>query len=232
MGSEKEVNMKSSRLLGVACSILLLGQGAGFLPASPQAKKPTRRVSPPYTVMVALEATSPFVPDGRMSFADLAFSATFKNVVFIFDPDAGAGLTEVHDGKLFLTRHAFNDVAAPDDRHRPWVKKEWPAEFPASLQEGWLEREEDEEPEQDEMPLVLIVPDKVKISFHARFGLLDLEWVSKLGTNVLSNMLFEFEAPLWPLIEGKPHTMKLPYEGDYPEDKGQWWIEFIPAGKK
>lgn len=210
---------------------LILGSWTGLRPEPSQTKKPARRVSPPYTVMVSLQAASPFVADGRMSIADLAFSATFKDVVFTYDHPRGVFLTEKHDGKLLLTRHEFNDVAGPDDRHKPWVKKPWPMEFPASLVEGWIEREEEPPKDPYNIPLVPLVPDKVRLGFYARFGLLDLEWFSKLGSCVLSNMLYEFEAPLWPLIEGKPVTLKFDYEGDYPEDTGQWWIEFIPQKK-
>jgi hypothetical protein len=208
----------------------LLGARAGTLPGEPQAKKQGVRSSPPYTVLVSLQARSPFVADGRMSIADLAFSATFKDVVFYYERGKGPGVSEKYDGKLFLTQHEFNDVDDSGDRHRPWVKKEWPVEFPASLVGGWVEREEEPEtdPEVDDIPLVPLVPGTIKLGFHARFGLLDLEWFSKLGSCVLSNMLFEFEVPWPPLLDGKPHTLKLPYEGDYPEDTGTWWIEFIP----
>jgi hypothetical protein len=207
----------------------LLACWAWLRPAPPPAKKPVAKTSPPYTVMIALSASSPFVADGRMSLADLAFNATFKDVVFIYDPAKGAFLNEKHGGKLWLTRHEFNDVAGPDDRHRPWVRKPWPMEFSASLVEGWVEKEEAPPPsDEDGIPLVPLVPRGINLGFYAHFGLLDLEWVSKLGTNVLSNMLFEFEAPLWRLIDGEPVTLKLDYEGDYPEDRGQWWIEFIP----
>ncbi|MBM3297796.1 MAG: hypothetical protein FJY83_09400 [Candidatus Aminicenantes bacterium] len=212
-----------------ALAALILGFASWLRPAPP-AKKPAPKSSPPYTVMVSLQAHSPYAPDGRMSIADLAFSATFKDVVFTYDHPRGVFLTEKHDGKLFLTRHEFNDVCDGEERHRPWVKKPWPVEFPASLVEGWIEREEAEPPSDPfGIPLEPLVPDKVKLGFYARFGLLDLEWFSKLGSCVLSNMLYEFEAPLWPLIGGKPVTLKFDYEGDYPEDKGQWWIEFIPG---
>jgi len=213
---------------------LLLWAAPGLAAGSPPAKKPARHVSPPYTVMVALEMSSSFVPDGRMSFADLAFSATFKDVVFVIDLGAGEqyAFFEKHDGKLFLTRVEFNDVAGPDERHRPWVEKPWPKEFSASLVEGWIERDEDEgQVDADGIPLVPLVPETIKLGFYARFGLLDLEWFSKLGSNVLSNMLFEFEVPWRQLVDGKPVSLKIPFEPDYPEDKGMWWIEFIPQKK-
>lgn len=205
----------------------------GPLPEAPQAKKAGRRTSPPYTVMVSLQANSPFVADGRMSIADLAFSATFRNVVFYYERSTGPGVYEKHNGKLLLTRHEFNDVDDCGDRHKPWLKKEWPMEFPASLVQGWTEKEEEPETDPDvaETIIVPLVPGTIKMGFYARFGLLDLEWFSKLGSCVLSNMLFEFEVPWAPLLDGKPHTLRLPYEGDDPEDTGTWWIEFIPEKK-
>ena len=225
--------MKMRIVAGFVSVGLLFGVWADLRPESGQSKKPARRISPPYTVMVALEMNSPYVPDGRMTFADLAFSATFKDVVFISDPAGGAGLIENHGGRLFLTRHTFNDVYDGDERHKPWVEKPWPTEFPASLLSGWSEREdEDEIVDPEDIPIVPLVKETVKIGFYARFGLIEHQWISKLGSNVLSNMLFEFQAPLIPLLEGKPLTLKCPYEGVDPEDRGQWWIEFIPAERK
>ncbi len=223
------MNVSRFRLSGVLIALVTL---AGSLSAAPQAGRKGPRTSPPYTVMVALQVTSPYVADGRMSFADLAFSATFTGVVFYLGEE-GPGVVENHGGKLHLTRHAFNDVYDGDSRHKPWVKKEWPMEFGASLLDGWTERDEEEgeETDGDDIPLVPLVRDKVRMGFHARFGLLDLEWFSKLGSNVLSSMLFEFEVPWKPLFAGQPVTLKLPYEDGDPEDKGEWWIEFIPAKK-
>ena len=228
-----------TKKIRIACLAVLLAATLGMLGATGPQQGPVRKISPPYTVMVALQATSPFVADGRMSIADLAFSATFKNVVVVVDRAQGAFLSQHYSGKVLLTRHEFNDVDSGDDRHRPWVKKPWPMEFPASLVSGWLEKEDEEEEAEidedvDDMPLAkLTIPKTIHLGFYARFGLLDLEWISKLGTCVLSNMLFEFEQEWRPLLDGKPVTLKLPYEGDYEGDQGTWWIEFIPekAGK-
>jgi hypothetical protein len=213
----------------------LLGAIIGLMPMTAHAEKVLERKSPPYTVMVALEVTSPFVGDGRMNFANLAFSTTFKDLIFVFDPGAILGFCSVEgeEGKILLTRHEFNDVQEGDDRHRPWVKKEWPMEFPASLSTAPDEMIENTPTSDDGLPLVpLAPPSMVKLRFHAEFGLLDLKWYSKLGSNVLSDMSFDFDVP-WPqLLEGKPLTLKLPYQADYAEEKGEWWIEFIPKGKK
>jgi len=212
---------------------MVLSAPAVLRPASAPEKKTPVRPSQTYTIVISLQAASPFVPDGRMSIADLAFSATFKDVVLIF----GTGLPESfffdehNDGKLFLTRHEFNDV---DDgscgRHKPWVNKPWPVEFLASLIPGWIE-EHDSDEETDMNEVVPLVPDKIKFGFAAHFGLLDLEWISKLGSCVLSSMKYDFEAPREALLKGEPVSLKLPYEGDDPEDKGTWWIEFIPKKK-
>ena len=78
----------------------------------------------------------------------------------------------------------------------------------------------------------LAPPQKVKLRFHAEFGLLDLMWFSKLGSNALSDMFFEFDVPWLKLLDGQPLTLKLPYEGANVGEKGEWWIEFIPKRKK
>ncbi len=227
-----------NKKIRIACLAMLLAATHGAPGAAGPQQGPVRKISPPYTVMVALQATSPFVADGRMSIADLAFSATFKNVVVIVDRAQGAFLSRDYSAKVLLTRHEFNDVDSGDDRHRPWVKKPWPMEFPASLASGWVEKDDGKEAEIDEdvddIPLAkLAIPKTIQLGFYARFGLLDLEWISKLGTCVLSSMRFEFELEWRPLLDGKPVTLKLPYEGVFEEDQGTWWIEFIPekAGK-
>jgi hypothetical protein len=223
--------MRLRTIVGCISVVFLLGVGADLRPDPEQSRKSARRTSPPYTVMVALEMSSPYVPDGRMTFADLAFSATFKDVVVFNDPAHGSGIIEDHGGRLFLTRYEFNDVYDGDERHKPWVEKPWPTEFSASLLSGWSEKEEDEILDSEGIPIVPLIKETVKIGFYARFGLIEHQWISKLGSNVLSNMLFEFQAPLNPLLEGKPLTLKFPYEGD-PEDHGQWWVEFIPAERQ
>ncbi len=206
-----------------------------ILGAAVMAPKAGRQVSPPYTVMVALEMQSPFVADGRMSFADLAFSATFTNVTFVYDPKGVPSFCSVKadEGKLFLTRHEFNDVEGGAERHKPWVKKPWPMKFPASLAMSRAEIVKYIPKEGDAIPLVpLGVPGTATLFFTAKFGLLDLMWYSELGSNALSDTFLEFDAP-WPkLIDGKPVTLKIPYAGSDPEEKGTWWIEFIPPQKK
>ena len=213
---------------------MVLSALAVLLPASAPEKKTPVRPSQAYTIVISLQAASPFVPDGRMSIADLAFSATFKDVVLIFGTSLPESyiFDEQHDGKVFLTRHEFNDVEGGIERHAPWVKKPWPTEFRASLIAGWIEKdEEDADAEKDLDELVPLVPEKIKFGFCAHFGLLDLEWFSKLGSCVLSSMKYDFEVPRELLIKGEPVSLKLPYEGDYPEDQGTWWIEFIPKKK-
>jgi hypothetical protein len=212
----------------------LIGVFIGLLPASVLVQKKAERSSPPYTVVVALETTSPFVGDGRMTFADFAFSTTFKDVVFVFDPADQLEFcsVEAEEGKLFLTRHEFNDVQEGDDRHRPWVKKEWPKEFPASLSVSPEEVFENAPADKDGLtPVPLVPPKKVKLRFRAEFGLVDLSWFSKLGSNALSEMSFDFDVPWLELLGGKALTLKLPYESTEPEEKGEWWIEFIPKKK-
>jgi hypothetical protein len=224
------------RLAGRCPSALsLLGALAGLMPMAAHAGKEIDRQSPPYTVMVALEVRSPFVGDGRMTFADLAFSATFRDMVFVFDPRALLAVCSVEGqgGTLHLTRREFNDVQEGDDRHRPWVKKEWPKEFAASLGTAPSELRKYAPTGKDDLPLVpLAPPPKVKLRFRAEFGLLDLQWYSKLGSSALSDMYLDFDVPWLQLLDGKPLTLKLPYEGSDAEEKGEWWIEFIPKRTK
>ena len=225
----------NSRLIKlVLLAGMVLGALAALRPASAPENKAPIRPSQTYTIVVSLQAASPFVPDGRMSIADLAFSATFKDVVLIFGTSLPESydFVEQHEGELFLTRHEFNDVEGGCERHAPWVKKPWPMKFRASLIPSWIEKdEEDADAERDLDELVPLVPERIKFGFCAHFGLLDLEWFSKLGSCVLSSMKYDFEVPREPLLEGKPVSLKLPYEEGDPEDKGMWWIEFIPKTK-
>ncbi len=223
---------------GVLCLVpagMVLGILLGLSPATPQTKKVLRRVSPAYTVMVSLQTNAPFVGDGRMTFADLAFSATFRDVVFVYDPEGMLGFcsVEAREGKLFLTRHEFNDVQEGDDRHRPWVKKEWPMEFSASLTMSRAEIAKYLPKDKEDLPIVpLGPPEQAALHFCAKFGMLDLMWYSTLGSNALSDTHLEFDAPWQKLLEGKPVTLKIPYETTDPEEKGEWWIEFLPPKKK
>lgn len=210
---------------------MVLAALAALWPATLPQKKTPDRPTQTYTVMISLQARSPFVPDGRMSIADLAFSATFKDVVLIFGTSLPESyiFDEQHDGKLFLTSHAFNDVEGGCERHKPWIKNPWPMEFQASLISGWIEKDrEDGDAGKDLDELVPLVPEKIKFGFCAHFGLLDLMWYSELGSCALSSMKYDFEVPRELLIKGEPVSLKLPYAGDFPEDQGTWWIEFIP----
>jgi hypothetical protein len=214
-----------------AFALSLLGVLTALTPREAQAGRPVERKSPPYTVVIALEVRSPFVGDGRMTFADLAFSATFKDTVFVFDPRATLAVCSVQGpaGTLSLTRRRFNDVQEGDDRHRPWVKKEWPTEHAAVLGTAPSELAKYAPAGKDDLPLVpLAPPPKVKLRFRAEFGLLDLQWYSKLGSNALSDMYLDFDAPWLQLLEGRPLTLKLPYEGTDADETGEWWIEFVP----
>jgi len=228
--------MRTRRQLVFAAFVVIVS--IGLWAAASQENEPKKKRSPAYTITVALQVKSPFVADGRMTFADFAFRATFGNVVFVLDPYEGAGLMKQSDGRLLLTRHVFNDVDMGGGRHQPWVEKPWPKEFPASLVEGWVEREEEEDYEADEegsdewednFDETRYLPKTIGLGFQARFG--QLEWFSKPGSRMLMDMRFEFAVAWKPLFVGKPVSLKLPYEGDYPEDKGEWRIEFIPQKK-
>ncbi len=204
-----------------------------FSAAVAQTRPPSE--SSPYNVMVALDMSSPYVPDGRMSFAALAFSATFKNVVFRWNPRTGP-LVDAPTGRLWLTAREFNEVNDDGDRHRPWVTKPWPKEFEAGLVLADdpvvpLRRPGRTPADDGDIPLVPLVPGSVRLRFMAHFGLTDLQWYSKIGSNALSSMEAEFEVPWQSLMNSRPITVKVPFEGD-PEEKGTWWIELLPQPKR
>lgn len=227
--------MRHARGLRQIAFAAFLGVTAGLQPNAAAPKKNAANESPPYTIMVALDMSAPFVGDGRMSFAALAFSATFNSVLFRWDPRIGCQV-RADAGKLLLTRREFNDVQDDDDRHRPWLEKKWPMEFEAELSLSNdpivpLRPPGRARVDGDDIPVVPLVPQNVRLHFLARFGLVDLQWYSKIGSNALSNMPLEFEVPWQNLMSGKPVTIKAPYEGD-PEEKGTWWIEFLPQKRQ
>jgi hypothetical protein len=81
---------------------------------------------------------------------------------------------------------------------------------------------------EDNLPLPTVVPPaKVKLRFRAEFGLVDHLWHSKLGSAALSEMFFEFDVPWRTLLDGKPLTLKLPYDAADAYEKGGSWVEFI-----
>jgi hypothetical protein len=207
--------------------VLSAGAGSGIA-AAPRRLQVS---SPPYRVTVSLEFTSPFVPDGRMSLAELSFRVSFTPVFFEFDPagDPLLGRCQInaHAGKGSFTKIVHNDVQEGNERQKATFLSPRPKEFSAQLDIESEPTEEDEAAAKSRIP-----PEKVRLTFWTELGLKEVEWGSRLGTNVLPNFKIVFEAPFRDLLSGKPLSVTLPYEGTFAEDKGTWKIEFIPETKK
>jgi len=106
---------KTMMILSLAGLFLLLS-----LAARPPERKKTVRTSPNYDVHISLDMTSPFVPDGRHSLADLSFKVVFSSVAFEFDPDEDPllGRCQVSSGKgkgIFSVTMPF-EGRYPEDR--------------------------------------------------------------------------------------------------------------------
>jgi hypothetical protein len=187
--------------------------------------------SPPYRILVSLEFTSPFVPDGRMSLAEFSLRISFSPAIFEFDPSGdpllGRCEIDVNAGKGTFIKIVLNDVQKGDDRQKPIFLAPRPKEFSAQLAIESEPTEEDEAAAKSRTP-----PDKVRLSLWTEFGPKEIVWGSPLGTNVLQNFKTVFEAPFRDLLTGRPRTVTLPYEGAFTEDKGTWKIEFIPERQK
>ena len=191
----------------------------------------TARTSRPYTVTVSFALTSPFIPDGRSSIANLEFRAVFAPVVFEFDPagDPLLGRCQLDTGKVkgVFTKFVLNDTQKGEDRQTPVFLTPRPAAFLAGIGIESEPTEDDEAAATSRTP-----PAKIRLAFWTDFGAGEIKWGSTLGTGVLENLKAVFEAPFGDLMAGRARTITFPYEGKYPEDNGTWKIEFIPGIKK
>jgi hypothetical protein len=200
-------------------------------PAAPERRAAPPRTSRPYTVTVSFELTSPFVPDGRASIAELEFRAVFAPVVFEFDPAGdpllGRCQLETDKGKGIFSKFVLNDVQKDEDRQAPAFLTPRPVDFLVGLGIESEPTEDDETAATSRVP-----PAKIRLSFWTDFGAGEIKWGSALGTGVLEDLKTVFEAPFRDFMAGRAPTITLPYEGKYPEDKGIWTIEFTPGIKK
>ena len=183
------------------------------------------RTSRAYTVTVTFELTSPFVPDGRASIAELAFRVVFTPVVFEFDPTADPllGRCQLDSGKVkgTFSKLVLNDVQAGEDRQTPAFLSPRPVEFIGGL------GIESEPTEDDELAAkASLAPGKIRLSFWTDFGAVEIKWGSTLGTASLENIKTVFEVPFADLMAGRSRLIEVPFEGEYPGDKGRWKIEF------
>jgi hypothetical protein len=193
-------------------------------------KKPVQ-ASPPCDVHVSLNASSPFVPDGRMSLAEISFEATFQSVTFEFDPaeDPLLGRCQVNaaKGKTKFSRLFLNEAQRGDERLPVSFLSVRPSEFPAGL---GIESEPTGEDEAAAKSGT--APEKVRLAFWTELGRTPVKWGSKFGTDNLPDLKVVFEVPFRDLIRGKGCSITLPYQGRYPEDSGTWQIEIRPGAKK
>jgi hypothetical protein len=212
-----------SVLLGVAAACAVAGRPAAAGPQAGCAKS-----SRAYRVTVSFELTSPFVPDGRSSVAELAFRVIFSPVVFEFDPAADPllGRCQVETGAVrgSFSRFVLNDVQRAEDRRTPAFLTPRPADFAAGIGIESEPTEDEESAATSRVP-----PSKIRLSFWTDFGADEIKWGSPLGTNALENLRVVFAAPFRDLLAGRARAVTLPYDGRYPEDKGTWKIEFVPA---
>jgi hypothetical protein len=183
------------------------------------------RTSRAYTVTVTFELTSPFVPDGRASIAELAFRVVFAPVVFEFDPTADPllGRCQLDSGKVkgTFSKLVLNDVQTGEDRQTPAFLSPRPVEFTGGL------GIESEPTEDDELAAKASpAPAKIRLNFWTDFGAVEIKWGSTLRTASLENLKTVFEVPFADLMAGRSRLIEVPFEGKYPEDKGRWKIEF------
>jgi hypothetical protein len=183
------------------------------------------RTSRAYTVTVTFELTSPFVPDGRASVAELAFRVVFAPVVFEFDPTADPllGRCQLDSGKVkgVFSIFALNDVQRGKDRKAPVFLTPRPVDFLAGLGIESEPTEDDESAATARVP-----PAEIRLNFWTDFGAAEIKWGSTLGTASLENIKTVFEVPFADLMAGRSRLIEVPFEGKYPEDKGTWKIEF------
>jgi hypothetical protein len=216
--------------LGFILAAVVVGAGSGRL-AGEERNGAATRTSRPYTVTVAFELASPFVPDGRASIAELAWRVVFAPVVFEFDPEGDPllGRCQLDSGKAkgVFSKFVLNDSQRGEDRRTPAFLTPLPVDFTAGLGVESEPTEDDETAAASPSP-----PARIRMSFWTDFGASEIKWGSAIGTGVCENLKTVFEVPFRDLMAGRTRTMVHPYEGKYPEDKGTWKIEFAPGIKK
>ncbi len=196
----------------------------GGRPPAHEARRESALVSPAFAVQLSLDSSSPFVPDGRHSLAELSFKVDFSSVTFEFDPDEDPllGRCQVNavQGKGAFSRLLLNEAQVGEERVASSFLSQRPREFGAGLAIEAEPTAEDEAAAQSKLP-----PEKVQLSFWTDLGPVPVTWGSKFGSAGLPDFKIIFEVPFRRLIEGKPFSVTLPYQGRYAEDKGIWRID-------
>jgi hypothetical protein len=202
----------------------------GSRPPAREVRRKAALTSPAFIVQIAVDAESPFVPDGRHSLAELSFKVDFASVTFEFDanedPLLGRCQVNAGKGKGAFSRLALNEVQSGEERAPALFLSERPREFGAGLAIEAEPTAEDEAAAASKAP-----PAKVQLSFWTDLGPAPITWGSKFGSARLSDFKVVFEVPFRRLIEGRPFSVTLPYQGRYAEDKGSWRIDFRPKPK-
>ncbi len=203
----------------------------GSRPAAKEARKRPILSSPACAVQISLTAASPFVPDGRHSLAEISFKVLFPSVTFEFDPDEdpllGRCQINAGKGKGTFSKLVLNEVQVGEERIASSFLNARPREFGAGLAIESEPTAEDESSAQSKTP-----PEKVQLSFWTDLGPAPITWGSKFGSARLPEFKIVFEVPFLQIIQGKPFSLTLPYQGRYPEDKGTWTIDIRPESKK
>ena len=209
--------------------IIFAALAALLLPGAAQAGE--ENISPPYTVVVMMEYQSPYVADGRSSFADFGITATFRNVRVSYLGDQPlfqmAFQVQGSDGKGVLSRWALNKVETGGKVVEPKVIKVPQQDFaavlgvtPGPFREEWGKADKS-----------ILSP--LPLQFRTDWGMDMMKWDYDVGDSYLEEEGLEVFWVDWvDLKDGRPFSITLPYKGAYPEDKGNWLIEFMPQKKK
>jgi hypothetical protein len=214
------------------------------LPGLPASSAVRIEYSPAYAVYVRLAYTSPFVPDGRSTFAVFDLEAVFRKVQFtrsavpaaspggnfsVAQPGSAGPGSKVH-GQGNLSGFRLNLV---DDGTGPKLPRitEGPKPFDVALAlagailgpewnlaQGPIGEPKDPEDAGEQVPLV----------FETFFGLHTLRWEYQNGHAYLENERLIFLIPWNRLMAGRDFTFKTPYKGCFEEDDGTWEFRFVP----
>lgn len=200
-------------------------------------------ISPYYSIYVRLHVQSPFIPDGRSSFADFDMDAAILKVQLTYTNDLnaqpGAGYTITQPGFLSgwqvggegnLSSYRLNLV---DDGSGPKPARitEGPKPFEVTLSLAGAVLG----PNASIPPEPLVPPEdpldrgsQVPLLFSTSFGLDTLRWEYPGGSSYLENERTIVLIPWRRLMQGKDFTVEIPYEGCFEEDSGTWEFRFIP----
>jgi len=188
-------------------------------------------MSAPYTVLVSLAYTSPYVGDGRSSIADMGFSVTFENFRLEYFGEKEMFMTAYrvrgNPGRGILSRCSLNRVETGGKVVTPKITKPHGEKF-----EAWLDivpgpyRDSWGKPPEG---FVNAVP----LQFRTSWGRDMMAWDYEVGHSYLEEECLEVFWVDWAALkDGAPVSITLPYKGADEEDEGTWWIEFLPPKKE